>query len=99
MDYRLKVAPGATASTGVICPFGNVSSGLPGTCDARLASELASWLADGFVTTTPLVRLSLSAVSNVDVSDTFKVLDYPDAQRGEILVHEEFAEAPPKQRT
>jgi hypothetical protein len=35
-----------------------------------------------FITTTPLVRLNLSGVSNVDTSDTFKVLDYPGAQDG-----------------
>lgn len=91
MDYRLKVAAGGTASTGVISSFADVSSGLPGHCDAGLGTQLASWRAGGFITTTPIVRLDLSGASNVDPSDTFKVLDYPSARDGEILVHQDFA--------
>jgi hypothetical protein len=91
MDYRLKLTPGGDASSGVICPFPDVSSGFPGGCDAGLGSHLAGWATGNFVTTTPLVRLNLSSVSNIDTSETFKVLDYPGAQDGEILVHQDFA--------
>jgi hypothetical protein len=93
MDYRLMVGRGASPSAGLICQFGTVSSGLPGVCGAALASELSSWVDGNFITTTPLVRLSLSGLSNVDTADTFKVLDYPDAQDGEVVVHQDFASA------
>jgi hypothetical protein len=91
MDHRLHVNAGAAASTGLISPFGSASSGLLGVCDARLASELGSWLDGKHICTTPLVRLSLGNVSNVDTADTFTVLDYPGAQAGEVLVHQDFA--------
>jgi peptidoglycan hydrolase-like protein with peptidoglycan-binding domain len=91
MDYRLKVSAGAAASTGLTSTFGSVSSGLPGVCDAGLASELASWRDGNYICTTPLVRLSLGGVSNVNTADTFTVLDYPNAQTGEVLVHQDFA--------
>lgn len=91
MDYRLKVNAGAAASAGLISPFGSVSSGLLGVCDARLARESASWLDGKYICTTPLVRLSLGGVSNVNTADTFEVLDYPGAQAGEVLVHQDFA--------
>jgi hypothetical protein len=91
MDYRLKVSAGAAASTGLTSTFGSVSSGLPGVCDAGLASELASWRDGNSICTTPLVRLSLGGVSNVNTADTFTVLDYPNAQTGEVLVHQDFA--------
>lgn len=91
MDHRLKTGAGTAASAGLICTFGSVSTGLAGVCDAGLASELGTWLAGNFICTTPLVRLSLAGVSNVNTSSTFKVLDYPGAQDGEVLVHQDFA--------
>ncbi len=90
IDIRLKVNSAGAASGGMISTFGSVSSGLPGSCDGRLARELASWLDGNYVCTTPLVRLSLGGASNVDTADTFKVLDYPVAQAGEVLVHQDF---------
>jgi hypothetical protein len=92
LEYRLKVVPGAAPRTGVIGKFVAGSSGLSGVCNAGLGSELASWVKDGFMTTTPLVRLNLNAVSNIETNDDFNVLDYPGAVDGEILVHTDFAD-------
>jgi peptidoglycan hydrolase-like protein with peptidoglycan-binding domain len=93
MDYRLKVSAGGAPSAGLASTFGTVSSGLLGVCDAGLASELGSWLDGNYICTTPLVRLSLGSLSNVDTAGTFTVLDYPGAQAGEVLVHQDFAAA------
>jgi hypothetical protein len=92
-DYRLNVAPGVPPSSGRIIPFSSFASCTRGTCDKTLASELLAWQAGNFVTTTPLVRLSMRRLSNVDTSDTFKVLSYPSAQEDEILVHVDFADS------
>jgi len=89
MDYRLKVNAGAAASAGLISPFGSVSSGLLGVCDARLARELASWLDGKYICTTPLVRLSLGGVSNVDTAVSVQAT-HLFAQRslcGPLLAH------------
>jgi hypothetical protein len=90
---RLKVPPGSPPSTGVISSYVATSAtAVSGVCDAALGKELATWLAGNFVTTSPLVRLNLDGVSNVDTADTFEVLSYPSAKDGEVLVHEDFAD-------
>ncbi|MFL6463939.1 MAG: M15 family metallopeptidase [Bryobacteraceae bacterium] len=91
LRHRLKLAPGALAATGTISQYpqpGNIALGI---CDAGTADLLLSWQSDHFVTTSPLVRLSLDAVSNIQTSDTFQVLAYPSAQEREVLVHADFA--------
>ena len=52
-----------------------------------------AWQAANFITTTPLVRVNLENVSNVDPSDTFTVLDYPQAASEEVLAHSDFADS------
>jgi hypothetical protein len=92
MEYRLKVGAGAPSS-GVITPYSMLTPGVPGLCDKNLASELLAWQAGTFIPTTPLVRLNIQGLSNVDTSDTFEILSYPSAQQNEILVHADFADA------
>lgn len=91
-SYRLKVAPGQNPASGVISPYSGTVAGAPGLCDKKMAAELLAWQAANFVTTTPLVRVNLQNVSNVDTSDTFKTLDYPQATAGEVLAHADFAD-------
>jgi hypothetical protein len=91
--YRLKITPGADPAVGFITPFSGSLAGGAGLCDKTAASEVLSWQSGNFVTTSPLVRLSLKSVSNVNTSDTFKVLEYPQAQDGEVLVHADFADS------
>ena len=94
MDYRLKLAgPGAAPASGSIVTFSMSVACASGTCDKALAAEILAWVAGNFVTTTPLVRLSLDDYDYVDTSDTFKILSYPSAQAGEILVHADFTDA------
>lgn len=91
--YRLKVAPGQDPAHGVISPYSGSFAGAPGLCDKKMAAELLAWQAANFVTTTPLVRVNLQNVSNVDTSDTFKILDYPQATASEVLAHADFADS------
>jgi hypothetical protein len=93
LSYRLKVTLGADPGAGLITPYSGTLAGVPGLCDKAMATELLSWQSGNFVTTTPLVRVSLQKVSNVDTSDTFKTLDYPKAQAGEVLLHADFADS------
>jgi peptidoglycan hydrolase-like protein with peptidoglycan-binding domain len=92
MSNRLKALPGVSASSGVISLFASPVTGVPGMCDAALGTEILAWQNGNFRTTSPLVRLSLDAVSNVETSDTFTLLDYPSATAGEILCHQDFAD-------
>ena len=91
LDHRLKVTPGAAASSGLISVYATGFRSVNGICDPALANDLTSWLQGNFITTTPLVRLDLSGVSNVETAPDFTVLDYPGAGAGEILAHEDFA--------
>jgi hypothetical protein len=91
--YRLKLVPGTDTSVGIITPFSGTQAGVAGMCDKAMAGELLSWQDGNFITTSPLVRLSLQNVSNIDTSDTFKLLDYPQAQAGEVLIHADFADS------
>lgn len=92
LSFRLKVAPGQDPAAGIISTYSGTLTGAPGLCDKNTAAELLSWQAGNFVTTTPLVRVNLQNVSNVDPSDTFKTLDYPQAAAGEVLAHIDFAD-------
>lgn len=89
---RLKLAPGALVAGGMIESYPQPASSAPGICNAAMANILLSWQSEHFVTTSPLVRLSLDTVSNVETSDTFQTLAYPSAQEGEVLVHADFAD-------
>jgi hypothetical protein len=91
MRVRLKVAPGAGPSSGVITPCSAFVSVTPGICDQNLAADLLEWQTGNFLTTTPLARLSTKNLSNVHLSEQFTTLDYPSAQPGEILLHPRFA--------
>ncbi|MDR3773293.1 MAG: M15 family metallopeptidase [Terracidiphilus sp.] len=92
MDYRLKLAPGTVPASGMIVPYSMSATGVRGVCGQALAAELIAWRGGNFVTTTPLVRLNVAGLSNVEPSDTFTTLSYPSAQNNEILVHGDFAE-------
>jgi D-alanyl-D-alanine carboxypeptidase-like protein/putative peptidoglycan binding protein len=92
-SYRLKITPAADPAAGHIMPYSGPVAGVAGHCDKAIATELLSWQSGNFVTTSPLVRLSLDKVSNVNTSDTFKVLDYPQAKDGEVLVHADFSDS------
>jgi hypothetical protein len=91
LRVRLKLAPGAAPATGTIVDYAASPAGPPGMCDAVTAALILSWLADNFVTTSPLVRLDVSGLSDIEVGQDFQLLDYPGAKRGEILVHTDFA--------
>jgi len=93
MGFRLKLAPGAKPSSGVITPCSAFVGATPGICDQSLAADLLEWVTGNFSTTTPLVRLSTTNLSNVHLSEQFTTLDYPSAQPGEILLHPNFAAA------
>jgi len=93
LSHRLKVTPGADPGAGFISTYSGTLAGVPGLCDKAMATELLSWESGNFLTTTPLVRVNLQTVSNVNPSDTFKTLDYPQAQAGEVLAHEDFADS------
>lgn len=93
IDYRLKIGAGGAPSSGVITPYSMLAGGAPGVCDKALASEILAWQTGNFIPTTPLVRLNIEKLSNVDTSDTFEILSYPSAQQNEILVHPDFADA------
>jgi hypothetical protein len=92
LRHRLKLVPGSLVAGGTIESYPQPASSAPGICDAAMANLLLSWQSDHFVTTSPLVRLSLDAVSNIETSDTFQTLAYPSAQEGEVLVHADFAD-------
>lgn len=91
-SHRLKVTAGADPSAGQIVTFSGSLAGVPGLCDKTMAAEVLSWQSGNFVTTSPLVRLNLDKVANVNTSDTFTVLDYPQAKDGEVLIHADFAD-------
>jgi hypothetical protein len=93
MGFRLKLAPGAAPSSGVITPCFAFISATRGICDQNLAADLLEWVTGNFVTTTPLVRLNTKDLSNVHLSEQFTMLTYPSAQPGEILLHPSFAAA------
>ena len=93
LEFRLKVAPGAASSTGILSQYNRSAKPTNGMCDAATGTELLAWVLGNFVTTTPLVRLNLAAVSNVETAPTFTVLSYPNAAAGEILLHRDFADS------
>src|SRR5271167_491250 len=62
-------------------------------CDAETATLILSWSADNFVTTSPLVRLNVNLLPNVQVAEGFQLLDYPEAKKGEVLLHADFVGA------
>jgi hypothetical protein len=91
LRVRLKLAPGGAPAAGTIVDYAASPAGPPGMCDAVTAALILSWLTDNFVTTSPLVRLDVSRLSNIKVGEDFQLLDYPEAKRGEVLVHTDFA--------
>jgi hypothetical protein len=93
LHFRLNPLPGAAPASGTIVPFTASPGGPPGVCDAVTANLILSWLADNFVTTSPLVRLNVDLLSNIAVGEGFQQLDYPEAKKGEVLVHADFAQA------
>ncbi len=92
MAYALKVAPTAAAMSGQIVPASMFVSRFDGACDQGTACQLLSWQSQGLRVTTPLVRVSVKALSNVGLGDSFKSLDYPLAQADEVVVHPSFAD-------
>jgi len=93
MGFRLSDAAGARPADGTITPCDKAVLGTPGICDASVASDLLETTAGGFITTTPIVRLQLGVFSRIRTAPTFTVLDYPNAQAGEVLVNAAFVDA------
>jgi hypothetical protein len=93
LRLRLKLPPGAVPATGTIVDYAASPIGAPGACDAETVALILSWLTEDFVTTTPLVRLNIDSLNNVEIGAGFQPLDYPDAKKGEVLVHANFAVA------
>ena len=93
LRFRLRLPPGSIPASGTIVPYESSPAGPSGICDAVAATLMLSWLADNSLTTSPLVRLNVGLLSNVEVAEDFRILDYPEAQKGEVLVHADFAEA------
>ena len=91
--FRLKLLPGAAPAGGTILDYAAAPAGPPGTCNSVTASLILSWLADNFVTTSPLVRLDVGRLSKISLGQDFQPLDYPEAKKGEVLVHADFAGA------
>jgi len=90
---RLKLPSGSPPSSGIISDYPAANTGTPGMCSAQTAALIQEWQTGNFVTTSPLVRLNIAPLSNVDTADTFETLTYPSAKDGEVLVHEDFAGA------
>lgn len=93
LRYRLKVPQGMPPASGTICYYPSSPVGVAGSCDSFTAAAIASWQSGNFVTTSPLVRLNVDPLSNIEKGSTFHPLSYPSAQPGEILVHDDFADA------
>jgi len=90
---RLKLLTNAAPASGVTVDYAASPVGPPGMCDAITAGVILSWLADNFVTTSPLVRLDVSLLPSIEIASGFEPLDYPGAKRSEVLVHADFAAA------
>jgi peptidoglycan hydrolase-like protein with peptidoglycan-binding domain len=88
---RLRVAPGTEELHGTLETY-TAPTGVQIDGFVRLATllELRSWLQGGCVLTSPLVRLSLGNLSEITLSSTFTVLDYPSPGANEMLVHQDF---------
>lgn len=93
LRFRLKVTPGSPPSSGIISAYPAANTGTPGMCSAQTAALIQEWQTGNFIATSPLVRLNIAQLSNVDTSDTFETLTYPGAQAGEVLAHTDFAGA------
>lgn len=89
--YRLQLLPGNLPASGTICHNPPGAHGTHGICDAGTGRLIDSWKVGNFVTTSPLVRLNVNPLSNVETSETFKTLSYPSAKDDEVLVHADFA--------
>jgi peptidoglycan hydrolase-like protein with peptidoglycan-binding domain len=88
---RLHLQPGSQPASGTIFSYPPAAAGIPGICNATIAAQILSWRMGNFVTTTPLVRLNIKPISNVELGVNFHPLNYPGAQSDEILVHADFA--------
>lgn len=91
LRYRLKVSKGTQIGSGIIWRYPPSGIRIPGSCDAVTASAIIAWQADNYMTTSPLVRLNVDLLSNVELGESFRSLSYPSASDGEILVHSNFA--------
>ena len=92
MNHRLRVPPGSDDSQGLVEPFATPSGvRIDGFAKPSTLSELTQWQRDGFVTSSPLVRLGLVPLAHTGLGDEFTVLAYPSPAADEMLVHQDFA--------
>jgi peptidoglycan hydrolase-like protein with peptidoglycan-binding domain len=91
---RLRVSPGSDELHGTLETYA-APTGVQVDGFVRRATllELRAWMQAGCVLTSPLVRLSLGGFSEITLSGTFTVLDYPSPGSDEMLVHQDFVPA------
>lgn len=90
--WRLRVPADSDVVHGVLEPYAPPAGmQVDGFVHHATRVELLAWQAGGCRLTSPLVALSVAGLSNVELSSTFKVLDYPSPRAHEVLVHQDFA--------
>lgn len=91
MPVRLRVSGTADALHGSIEPFASPNGvAIDGFVRRATLGELLDWHHGGFECTSPLVALSVAPLTNIALSSTFDVLDYPSPGAQEMLVHQDF---------
>ena len=92
VPVRLRVPAGSAESHGTLEAFA-APAGIQADGMARPATlaELLAWRQGGLVLTSPLVRKSTAALSNIELAPTFTLLAYPAAAAHEFLMHQNFA--------
>lgn len=89
--FRLRVTGSADSLHGSIEAYTKPAGiGSDGFASQPTLAEIVSWRDAGFETTSPLVAYSVGKLSNITLSSTFTVLDYPSPGNDEMLVHQDF---------
>ena len=91
ISQRLRVSAGAGALHGVLESY-TAPTGLLVDGFVRVATlaELLAWQQGGFELTSPLVAMSVTSLSNIELGVGFELLDYPSPGPDEMLVHQDF---------
>lgn len=89
--WRLRVSPNSDATHGTLEPYAQPQGVIvDGFVRASTLYALLAWQSGGYRLTSPLVAVSVAGLSNMELSSTFEVLDYPSPVPGEMLVHSDF---------
>jgi hypothetical protein len=92
MIYRLRVTGGADPVHGTVEPYNPpIGVKIDGFVREPTLAALIEWRDGGFETTSPLVAYGVNKLSNIELSPTFTVLDYPSPGTDEMLVHQDLA--------